>query len=249
MGLFQHSLYSERYRWILICLFLIVGNKEHTSGNRDWHPALSWSILFSLDCFHSVFIAGHGCSGPVALAVLAAEWLFCCGRVKVFCLHHCNPASQGVPQGVGMVVNLLLSWLSKPFLATSPTFVCHSFVLPGSLLSVLAVGWQWCPSLPLAIHAVKQFLREWEWWLWLSGAFQDLRKVTRIVKEWSVASVPNIIAEVLQQLDYVIKKGLDDIAGMECFEISSRAVNWNHEHYCHPVPKDKSVITIRRSFF
>lgn len=43
--------------------------------------------------------------------------------------------------------------------------------------------------------------------------------------------MPDMIVEVLQQLGYVIKKGLDDIAGMECFEISSRAVNWNQEHY------------------
>lgn len=55
--------------------------------------------------------------------------------------------------------------------------------------------------------------------------------MTRIVKERSVTSGPHIIAEVLQQLDYVIKKGLDDTAGMECFEISRRAVNWNHGHY------------------
>lgn len=55
----QSLLWVQQGWWVNFYLcFLIVGNKRHTAGNRDWHPAQPFPkwILFSLDSMAMVIL-------------------------------------------------------------------------------------------------------------------------------------------------------------------------------------------------
>lgn len=176
MSFFQCILYSGCYRFdrqILICLFKLLVVKNTTLGTET-------GIQLSPFLVNSVFIRlyGRGCSGPVALAVLAAEWLFCSGRAMVFSV--CTVVIHAVKEFLMewewclTYSCVLLSWLLKPFLATSPTLVCHSLIQPDFLLSVLAVEWRRGGF--LCLHSCYPCSQAVPWGmvvvaLWLSGAF------------------------------------------------------------------------------
>lgn len=102
---------------------------------------------------NSVFIRLYGCGCSVV-------------AVKVFCV--CHPHSQGVPQGMGMVLNLFLSLYQNLFLQQVQLWCVTGWSCQAPFC--LCWLWQWWFSLAVVIHAVQQFLRQWEWWLWLSGA-------------------------------------------------------------------------------
>lgn len=107
---------------------LIVKNKGHSSGNRlvtSSGPSPVNSLIRQ---------RGRGYSGPVALAVLSARWLFCKGREMGVC-SRCYPRSQvsslGECKWCLTYAHVLLPWLLKSFSHNKLNFGMPRFNIAG----------------------------------------------------------------------------------------------------------------------